>query len=389
MPDFKAMAQAVSPYLIERRRYYHAHPELPGNELYTCQAVQRDLEALGIAATPVDTCHGLIATLHGGLPGSKTIALRTDIDALAFTEQTGYSFASQNPGVMHACGHDAHIAMLLCAAKLLASYQDQLPGTVRFLIQPEEEAVLGSRKMIAAGALDGVDAIYGAHVWDALDSPLVDITEGPRMAGCDMFTIRVHGRSAHGAAPHQGIDAIVAACAIVQDLQIVVSRETDPANPLVVTVGTIQGGKFFNIIANEVVMEGTVRYFSAAKRPEDMIRAIVQGVAAAHGATAELQYMYGNKPVINDNPELIQIARDAVISLYGEEGLGHMAPTMSSEDFAAYAQQIPALFAFIGSHSEEKGLIYPNHHEKYSADEEALPRGAAVMAQFAWDYLHT
>lgn len=135
-------------------------------------------------------------------------------------------------------------------------------------------------------------------------------------------------------------------------------------------------------------MEGTVRYFSAAKRPEDMIRAIVQGVAAAHGATAELQYMYGNKPVINDNPELNQIARDAVISLYGEEGLGHMAPTMSSEDFAAYALRVPALFAFIGSHNEEKGLVYPNHHEKYSADEEALPRGAAVMAQFAWDYLH-
>ena len=387
MPDFKALAQAAAPYIIERRRFYHAHPELPGNEKNTCRAVGQDLEALGIKVRFVDTCHGLIGTLRGGLPGGKTLALRADIDALAFTEQTGCSFASQAPGVMHACGHDAHIAMLLGAARLLAGCRDQLPGVVRFLIQPEEESVLGSRKMIAAGALDGVDAIYGAHVWDALDAPLVDVTPGPRMAGCDMFTIRVHGRSAHGAAPHQGIDAVVAACAIVQDLQIVVSRETDPADPLVVTVGTIHGGKAFNVIANEVVMEGTVRYFSAAKRPEDMIRAIVQGVAAAHGAKAELDYFYGNKPVVNDDEELNRIARDAVVSLYGEAGLGHMAPTMSSEDFAAYALQIPALFAFIGSHNEEKGLVYPNHHEKYSADEDALPRGTAVMAKFAYDYL--
>ena len=386
MPDFRAMAQEVAPYLIERRRYYHAHPELPGNEKETCRAIQLDLEKLGIDAVPVDTCHGLIADLKGGRPGPM-VALRADIDALAFTEKTGYDFASQNPGVMHACGHDAHIAMLLAAAKMLAACREELPGTVRFVIQPEEETVRGSRKMMKAGCLEGVEAIYGAHVWNALESPLVDVSPGPRMAACDVFLIRVHGRSAHGAAPHQGIDAIVAACAIVQDLQIVVSRETDPADPLVVTVGTIHGGKAFNIIANQVVMEGTVRYFSSEKKPEDMIRAIVNGVAAAHGATAELEYHYGNKPVVNDDPELCDIAREAVVDLYGSEGLGHMDPTMSSEDFAAYAQQIPALFAFIGSHSAEKGLIHPNHHEQYSADEDALPRGAAVMARFAWDYL--
>lgn len=387
MPDFKALSQALAPYITERRRYYHARPELPGNEQHTCQAIARDLEAMGISVRPVSTCHGLVGTLRGALPGARTVGLRTDIDALAFSEQTGFLFSSQNSGVMHACGHDAHIAMLLGAARLLSDNREALHGTVRFLIQPEEESVLGSRKMIAGGALDGVDAIYGAHVWDALESPLIDVTSGPRMAGCDMFTIRVRGRSAHGAAPHQGIDAIVAACAMVQDLQIVVSRETNPADPLVVTVGTIHGGKAFNIIANEVVMEGTVRYFSSAKRPEDMIRAIVQGVAAAHGASAELAYHYGNQPVVNDDEALNRIARDAVVSLYGEAGLGHMAPTMSSEDFAAYAQKIPALFAFVGSHNAEKGLVYPNHHEKYSADEAALPRGAAVMAKFSMDYL--
>lgn len=387
MPDFKKMAKKTASYITERRRYYHAHPELPGQERETCAAVERDLQALGIETALADTCHGLIGDLRGGKPG-PTVALRTDIDALAFTEQTGYPFASENPGVMHACGHDAHIAMLLGAAKMLSACREELPGTVRFIVQPEEESVLGSRKMIAAGCLDGVEAIYGAHVWNALESPKIDVSPGPRMAGCDVFTIRVHGRSAHGAAPHLGIDAIVAACAIVQDLQIVVSRETDPADPLVVTVGTIHGGKAFNIIANEVVMEGTVRYFSAEKRPEDMIRAIVQGVATAHGATAELDYMYGNKPVINDDPELCDIAKTAVLDLYGEDGLGHMDPTMSSEDFVAYTKKVPALFAFVGSHNPKKGLIYPNHHEKYSADEDALPRGAAVMARFAWDYLN-
>lgn len=386
MPDFKAMAQQAAPYIIERRRYYHAHPELPGSERETCGAIRRDLDRLGVAAEPVDTCHGLIGEIRGGRPG-PVVALRADIDALAFTEQTGYPFASRNPGVMHACGHDAHIAMLLGAARMLSACRQELPGTVRLIVQPEEESVLGSRKMIAAGCLDGVEAIYGAHVWNALESPKIDVSPGPRMAGCDLFTIRVHGRSAHGAAPHQGIDAVVAACAMVQDLQIVVSRETDPADPLVVTVGTIHGGKAFNIIANEVVMEGTVRYFSADKRPEDMIRTIVQGVAAAHGATAELEYTYGNKPVVNDDAALCELARRAVVEMYGEEGLGHMVPTMSSEDFVAYTLQVPALFAFVGSYCAEKGLVYPNHHERYSADEEALPRGAAVMARFAWDYL--
>ena len=386
MPDFKAMAQEAAPYIIERRRYYHAHPELPGEERETCEAIRRDLEALGIAAEPVSTCYGLIGTLQGGLPG-PTVALRADTDALAFQEQTGFPFASENPGVMHACGHDAHIAMLLGAARMLADCRETMPGTVRFLIQPEEESVLGSRKMVAAGCLDGVDAIYGAHVWNALESPKIDVSSGPRMAGCDMFTIRVHGRSAHGAAPHLGVDAIVAACAIVQDLQIIVSRERDPADPLVVTVGTIHGGKAFNIIANEVVMEGTVRYFSTGKRPEDLIRTIVRGVAEAHGATAELEYRYGNKPVVNDDEELCRIARNAVVDMYGQEGLGHMEPTMSSEDFVVYTLEVPALFAFVGSYNPDKGLIYPNHHEKYSADEDALPRGAAVMARFAWDYL--
>ncbi len=386
--DFRALAEESAAYLIERRRDYHAHPELPGNEIRTCASIRRDLEALGIEVEPVSTCHGLIGTIRGARPG-PTVALRADIDALAFQEQTGYEFASQNRGVMHACGHDAHIAMLLASARILSGLRETLPGTVRLIVQPEEETVFGSRKMIAAGALDGVSAIYGAHVWNALESPLLDVSPGPRMAACDMFTIRVHGVSAHGAAPHEGIDAIVAACAMVEELQIVVSRENNPADPLVVTVGSIHGGKAFNVIANEVVMEGTVRYFSAEKRPEDMIRAIVQGVAAAHRATADFDYFYGNRPVVNDDAALCDIAKRAVLEMYGGEGLGHMPATMSSEDFAAYTQKVPALFAFVGSHNAARGLVHPNHHEQYSADEAALPRGAALMSRFAWDYLHT
>lgn len=386
MPNFKELAQQIAPYIIERRRHYHAHPELPGQEAATCRAIAEDLEALGIAVTQVDTCHGLIGTLQGSRPG-KTVALRADTDALALTEQTGYDFASRTPGVMHACGHDAHIAMLLGAAKLLAQHRESLCGTVRFLIQPEEESATGAKNMIAAGALEGVDAVYGAHVWDALESPLIDVSPGPRMAGCDKFTIRVLGRSAHGAAPHQGVDAIVAAAAIVQNLQTIVAREANPLDALVVTVGTIHGGKAFNIIANQVVLEGTVRYFFAAKQPEDLIRRVAEHTAAAHGAAAELNYLRSHPPVINGDDTLNRIARNAVTSLYGEAGLGRMAPTMSSEDFSVYRKHVPTLFAFVGSHNEEKGLIHPNHHEKYSADEDALHRGAAVMAQFATDYL--
>ena len=391
MPDIRKMAERVNDYIIDRRRYYHAHPELSGEEKETAQALKQDLEALGIEVKLCTTCHGLVGTITGGKagPGTKTIALRSDIDALPVNEQTGLPFASENPGVMHACGHDSHMAMLLGAAKILTEIREELPGTVKLLFQPAEETASGALAMIAEGALDGVDAIYGAHIWGDFDAPYIDVSEGNRMASCGSFTITVEGSSTHGSSPHLGTDAIVAAAAITMDLQTLVSRNNDPLNPLVVTVGKIDGGQRFNIIANKVVMEGTYRTFSRrtlSTIDKDLER-IVTHTAEAFGAKAAVECVNMTTPVINDQADLNRIARDAVIKLYGEEGLGHLPTMMGSEDFAFFMEKVPGIFGFIGSRDPEQGFVYTNHHEKYSVPEEVLQRGAAMHAQFALDYL--
>ncbi len=385
--DIKALAEKYEPYIIERRRYYHARPELSNEETRTLASIKRDLEEMGIAdIVEMKTCHGLIATIRGGFPG-KTVALRTDIDALPVKERTGLPFASQNEGAMHACGHDNHIAMLLGAAKILNEIKGDLRGNVRLVVQPAEETATGAAMMLKEGAVDGVDAIYGAHIWGTVDSGLVDVTPGNRMACCHMFKITVTGASAHGSAPHLGIDAITASAEIISSLQQCVSRMNDPLNPLVLTIGTISGGDRWNCVPREVVMEGTVRTFAEGTFVEDRMRQIVASVAAAFGAKAELKYDYLTVPVINADEQLNRIARDAVVKLYGEEAVAHMPTIMGSEDFSWFGEKTRYIFGFLGSRDEKKGYVYTNHQEKYDVDESVLKRGSAVMAQFAADFL--
>ena len=385
--DIKALAEKYEPYIIERRRYYHTCPELSNEEVETCASMKRDLEAMGVTdIVEMKTCHGLIATIHGGHPG-KTVALRSDIDALPVKEETGLPFASRNEGKMHACGHDNHMAMLLGAAKILNEIKDELHGNVRLVVQPAEEIATGALAMVKEGAVDGVDAIYGAHIWGTVESGLIDVTPGNRMACCHMFKIKVTGVSAHGSAPHLGIDAITASAEIISSLQQCVSRMNDPLNPLVLTIGTISGGDRWNCTPREVVMEGTVRTFASGTFVEDKMRQVITSVASAFGAKAELEYKYLTEPVINSDEQLNRIAHDAVVKLYGEEGVGHMPTIMGSEDFSWYGQKTRYIFGFLGSRDEKKGYIYTNHQEKYDVDEAVLKRGAAVMAQFAADFL--
>ena len=384
--DIKKLAEQANDYIVERRRCYHACPEVSGQEAQTCAAIQKDLEAMGVEVKALKDCHGLIGTIQGGKPG-RTVALRTDIDALAVREQTGLPYAAQN-GNMHACGHDAHIAMLLGAAKILTQVKDQLCGTVRLLIQPAEEIAQGARQMVAQGAMEGVDAVYGAHVWGGVEAPAIDIGAGNRMAGCDLFTLTVEGVSAHGSAPNLGVDAVVAAASIIMNIQTYVSRVNDPVEPLVVTIGTIQGGSRFNIIANKVTMEGTVRYYSKATSAEANIRRIAEQTAAALGAKATLDYKYMTTPIVNSDPELNRIAEQAVVKLYGAENAVKRPAIMGSEDFCFFSDEAPGFYAFIGASNTEKGITYTNHHEKFTVDEDILHRGAAVMAQFAADYLN-
>ena len=396
--DIRELAEKNRNYIIERRRYYHQHPELSLKEYDTTEAIRSDMETIaseiGVSSyleiQTFEDYPGLTALLDTGRPG-RTILLRADIDGLPIQECTGLSFASKNPGVMHACGHDTHIAMLLGAAKILMepSVFGTLRGRVKFIFQSGEETARGSKYYIDHGILDDVDAVFGLHTWGTLEAPYLCVDGGRRMASTDNFTIKIKGLKAHGAAPHLGHDAIVAASAVVMALHSFVSRENDPLNPLVLTVGKFHGGNMYNTICGDTELEGTIRTFSNELRNKlkEELTAIVSNTAAAYGCTAEIEIRHMHPAVINDYNELNEIARNAALKLYGEDGIRSMESLMSGEDFSLYMEKVPGFFGFVGAHNEAKGLVHSNHHEKFTADEDALERGSALTAQFASDYL--
>ena len=387
--DIRALAEKYEGYIIEQRRWFHAHPELSWEEFGTTDHIQEELEKMGLEVHRFEGRPGCTAMIYGGkaVPGAKTVALRADIDALPVEEKTGLPFASENPGVMHACGHDNHMAMLLGAAKILCEVKDELEGNVKLLFQAAEETCFGAESYVQQGVLDGVDAIYGQHIWAGLEAPYLNVQPGVRMASCDNFTITVEGSSTHGSTPHLGTDAIVAAASIIMNIQTIVSRNNDPLNALVVSIGEIHGGQRFNILANKVVMEGTCRTHSREMRGkiEPLLRRICEDTAAAFGAKAELKYDAFPGPVINDHDDLNQIAHDAAVKLYGEEGIKEMPRVMGSEDFAYFMDVVPGIFGFLGSRDAEHQAS--NHNDCYDVPEDVLKRGAAMHAQFAADYL--
>ena len=387
--DIRALAEKYEGYIIEQRRWFHAHPELSWEEFGTTDHIQEELEKMGLEVHRFEGRPGCTAMIYGGkaVPGAKTVALRADIDALPVEEKTGLPFASENPGVMHACGHDNHMAMLLGAAKILCEVKDELEGNVKLLFQAAEETCFGAEYYVQQGVLDGVDAIYGQHIWAGLEAPYLNVQPGVRMASCDNFTITVEGSSTHGSTPHLGTDAIVAAASIIMSIQTIVSRNNDPLNALVVSIGEIHGGQRFNILANKVVMEGTCRTHSREMRGkiEPLLRRICEDTAAAFGAKAELKYDAFPSPVINDHDDLNQIAHDAAVKLYGEEGIKEMPRVMGSEDFAYFMDVVPGIFGFLGSRDAEHQAS--NHNDCYDVPEDVLKRGAAMHAQFAADYL--
>ena len=387
--DMRALAEKYEGYIIEQRRWFHAHPELSWEEFGTTDHIQEELEKMGLEVHRFEGRPGCTAMIYGGkaVPGAKTVALRADIDALPVEEKTGLPFASENPGVMHACGHDNHMAMLLGAAKILCEVKDELEGNVKLLFQAAEETCFGAEYYVQQGVLDGVDAIYGQHIWAGVEAPYLNVQPGVRMASCDNFTITVEGSSTHGSTPHLGTDAIVAAASIIMNIQTIVSRNNDPLNALVVSIGEIHGGQRFNILANKVVMEGTCRTHSREMRGkiEPLLRRICEDTAAAFGAKAELKYDAFPSPVINDHDDLNQIAHDAAVKLYGEEGIKEMPRVMGSEDFAYFMDVVPGIFGFLGSRDAEHQAS--NHNDCYDVPEDVLKRGAAMHAQFAADYL--
>ena len=393
----RSMAEKNRDYIVDRRRYYHSHPELSLTEFATTASIKKDLERLAKAAgvknldiTTFSDYPGLVAMYDTGRPG-RTILLRADIDALPIHECTGLSFSSENPGIMHACGHDTHIAMLLGAIKILFSprIRHKLKGRIKLIFQSGEETACGAKYYIDHGVLDDVDAIFGLHTWGTLDAPYICVDSGKRMASTDNFVIRIMGEKAHGAAPHLGHDAIVAASAAVMALQSFVSRENNPLNPLVLTVGKFHGGNMRNTICGETELDGTIRTFSKELqyRLKEEITNIVSNTVAAYGCTAEVEMTYMHPALINGDEELNEIARQAALKLYGPEGIKSRECVMSGEDFSLYTEKVPGFFAFVGARNEKRGMIHSNHHEGFAPDESTLERGSAFTAQFALDYL--
>ncbi|MFA9423801.1 MAG: amidohydrolase [Sedimentibacter sp.] len=384
----KDLAKKYEDYIIEQRRYLHTIPELSLQEKNTTKKLVEELEKMGMEVITFSDYNGCIGVIKGGKPG-KTVMLRADIDALPVKEKTGLPFASTN-GNMHACGHDNHMAIQLGTAKILTELKDELPGTVKLLFQSGEEVGIGSKYYVDNGYLDDVDAIYGAHIWSGTEAGKFSMEAGERMASCDTFKITVTGVSAHGSAPNFGNDALYAAASIVMNIQSFISRRNNPLDAAVVTVGTINGGQRFNIIANNIEMEGTTRAFNndARNRIEGELRKIVENTAIALGVTAKLEYSYLTNPISNDNEMLNRIVHDAAVKLYGEDVLVPMTKVMGAEDFCHLEANVPGFFGFIGCYNEKLGTIYNNHSEFFDVDESTLHMASALAAQFAYDFLN-
>ena len=389
--DIKEKAENIKDYIIEMRRHFHQNPELSLEEFETTKKIVNELEKMGIeVSTFKDGLTGCIGTIKGAKEG-KTLLLRADIDALSVHEKTNLEFASRVDGKMHACGHDCHAAMLLGVAKILSEMKDKFSGNIKLFFQAAEEIGLGAKLSIEQGVMDNVDACYGVHVTPRFESPKINMQYGERMAATDVFKLTVEGTSSHGSSPHLGHDAIVASAAIITALQTIVSRINNPLKPAVVTIGTIKGGQRFNIIANEVIMEGNIRTFDEIfrKEIETHIREIAESVAKAHSCTAKLEYRYGTGVVLNKDKNLVDIAQNAVKKLYGEDSLVEMEKITGGEDFSLLMEKAPGIFGYIGTRNPRiPGSEKINHHECFTVDEDALIRGTAVAAQFALDYLN-
>lgn len=391
--NIRELAEKNEGYIIEQRRWFHSHPELAWKEEETTRHIEEELKKLGIEPNRFDHEHtGCWAVIHGGKASSEseTILLRADIDALPITEKNDVPYRSIYHGRMHACGHDAHAAMLLGAAKVLKEIQGELYGNVKLLFQAAEETAIGAKYYVEQGVLQDVQAVYGCHMAAWLDAPLLDINTGAREPSCDEFMITVEGKAAHGGIPQDGHDAIVASSAVVMNLQTLVSRMNDPRNPLVVTIGKMESGFQYNIVAGHAEMQGTVRTFSHAFRKSlaGKMREMASLTAKAYGCEATLKYMWKTGPVFNDKDELNAIVKNAAEKLYGREGIHNLPAVSMSDDFAYFADEVPGFFAFIGGRNREKGLTFPHHHECFDIDETALVRGTALYAQVTIDFVN-
>ena len=381
--------ETVREQVVAWRRHLHQHPEPSFHEHQTSQFVADTLEAIGGLDITRSTPTSVMARLIGGAGAGPVLAMRADMDALPILEANTHNFVSRTPGVMHACGHDGHTAMLLGAVQVLVAQRAALRGEVRFLFQHAEELYPGgASQMVAAGVLDGVEMILGAHLWSSLPVGLVGTRPGALLASLNTFRIAIDGAGGHAAMPQQTVDPIVIAAQVVTNLQHVVARNVDPLASAVISVTQIHGGTTTNVIPGQVDMAGTVRTFDPALRAKlpELMERVVAGVTAAHGATYRWTFEPGYAAVIND-VAANDLVRRAVVRALGEAALVDATPTMGAEDFSAYLELVPGAFFFIGAKNKEKGIVQPHHHERFDVDEDALDHGTRIFVAAALERL--
>ncbi len=385
--------EKVRPEIIKIRRFIHMNPELSNREYETAKLVAAKLTSLGLEVRTGVARTGVVALLRGGQPG-PTVALRADMDALPVQETTMVPYKSLNPGVMHACGHDVHTSIALGTAMVLVNVKDKIKGNVKFIFQPAEEGAPqdeegGAELMIKEGVLEDptVGAIFGLHAWPE-NVGQAYFSTGNIMAGSDSFQIEIKGRSAHGARPHEGVDAIVLAAEVVTALQSVISRAVDPTDPAVLTIGKIEGGTRSNIIAEKVTMEGTVRTLSEANRKKIplFMESVVRGITQAFGATSSLDYRQSYPPVFN-HAELGETMLPTLVGVLGKDKVLPLPPQMVAEDFSFYAQKIPGFYFFLGVKTPGQAAMAPLHSPNFNPDERSIPVGIKLMCHLALDAL--
>jgi amidohydrolase len=395
MPDFIQQAKELFPYTQSLRRDFHMHPELGFREIRTGGIVAKELESLGIEVTKGVGKTGIVGLLEGAKPG-PTLLLRFDMDALPISEETGAEYASQNQGVMHACGHDGHTAIGLTVAKILHAHREQLAGTIKFCFQPSEEGtngeeIGGAEMMMRDGLLEGphVDMSLSLHLWNEKPFGWLGVTRGPIMAGAEIFTVRVTGRGGHGAIPDAAVDPIVAAANIVNALQTIVARNVSPLDTAVDSVTNIHGGTAFNVIPPEVRLEGTIRTFDHAVRQKvvERFEQIARGVGEGMGCQVEVTIKRITPALINDEAITSRVSETAR-RLLSQSDLDTNYQTMTAEDMAFMQEKVPGCYFFVGSNDKRRHLDYGHHHPKFDFDEEALIRGSALMAAAALDVLN-
>jgi len=387
--DYNQLADKANTYfdeMVANRRHLHRNPELSFEEYETTTFIMNQLTAMDIPVDrPLDT--GCVGVLEGGKASDRVVALRADIDALPMTEEGDHKkeFMSQNNGIAHCCGHDAHTANMLGAAHILSDLRDEIEGTVLLIFQPAEEKLPGGGRLLCeTGYLQdkGVDVIYGLHSYPELEPGKIAVRPGPLMARPDEFKVELIGKGGHAASPHQAVDPIVMASQVVTQLQSIVSRSVNPTEPAVVTVGKISGGSAHNVIPEKVELLGTVRTFAqeTADMIRDRIEGIVKGVTEASGGTYTFDFDYGYPAVINTDWATEGLV-DTASELLGDENVKLLDdPIMAGEDFAFYQQEFPGAFFFLGSGREETSSTYSWHHPHYNIDEECFKTGAALMA---------